>query len=157
MRRFDRISPVQFEKDFNDASLYDTIQKPTRSTKKSAGYDIRAVGDYVIEPGEVAKIPTGLKVAMEDDEVFLMFIRSSIATKFGITLTNNVGVIDADYYNNEDNEGHFWLVLRNEGKEAFHIKNGDRLAQGIFVDYKITDDDNADSDRVGGFGSTGKE
>lgn len=157
MRRFDKISPVQFGRDFEDTTLYNTIQKPTRSTKKSAGYDIRAVGDYVIDVGDVAKIPTGLKVAMEDNEVFLMFIRSSIATKFGITLTNNVGVIDADYYNNPDNEGHFWLVLRNEGTEPFRIKNGDRLAQGIFVEYKITDDDDADSDRVGGFGSTGKE
>ena len=133
------------------------IQLPRRSTKKSAGYDIRAVGDYLIGPGETLKVPTGLKVSMPEDEVFLLFIRSSIAIKNNITLTNNVGVIDADYYNNPDNEGHFWITIRNEGKNAFHIKNGDRICQGIFMKYEITDNDDADAERISGFGSTGNK
>ena len=156
MRKFEKISEKQFCKDVEVHELYNNVQIPTRSTKNSACYDLRAIGYYEVGPGQVVKIPTGLKVAMEPNEVFLMFIRSSIATKHGITLTNNVGVIDADYYNNPDNEGHFWIVLRNESDTKFTIENGDRLCQGMFVEYKVTDDDNADGDRVGGFGSTGR-
>lgn len=156
MRKFERISEEQFAKDVNKENLYNSIEIPVRGTKKSAGYDIKAVGDYVLEPGATLKIPTGLKVCMDDDDVFLMFIRSSIATKHQVVLTNNVGVIDADYYNNPDNEGHFWIVVRNNGNEAFWIRNGDRLCQGIFVKYGITEDDNTVTEREGGFGSTGK-
>lgn len=156
MRKFERISKEQFMNDVNLEPLYDTVQIPVRGTKNSAGYDIKAIGHYVLKPGETIKIPTGLKVSMEPDEVFLMFIRSSIATKYDVVLTNNVGVIDADYYDNADNEGHFWIVLRNNGKEVFEIENGARLCQGIFVKYAITNDDVALTERAGGFGSTGK-
>lgn len=163
MRMFEKISEEQFKKDLeritvdNIDDLYRHIQLPRRSTKKSAGYDIRAVGDYLIAPGETLKVPTGLKVAMPDDEVFLLFIRSSLAIKSNITLTNNVGVIDADYYNNNDNEGHFWITIRNEGDYSFHIKSGDRICQGIFMKYEVTDDDDADAERTSGFGSTGNK
>lgn len=156
MRKFEKISKEQFMKDVDLEPLYDVIEIPVRGTKNSAGYDIKSAGHYVLKPGETIKIPTGLKVCMEPDEVFLMFIRSSIATKHDVVLTNNVGVIDADYYNNPDNEGHFWIVLRNNGKEVFEINNGDRLCQGIFVKYGITDDDATVTEREGGFGSTGK-
>lgn len=156
MKKFEKISFEQFMHDVNLEPLYNTVELPVRGTKNSAGYDIKAVGHYILNPGEVIKIPTGLKVCMEPDEVFLMFIRSSIATKHDVVLTNNVGVIDADYYNNSDNEGHFWIVLRNNSKEVFEINNGDRLCQGIFVKYGITDDDTCSTEREGGFGSTGK-
>lgn len=156
MRKFEKISFEQFMNDVGLEPLYDTVELPVRGTKNSAGYDIKAVGNYILNPGEVIKIPTGLKVSMEPDEVFLMFIRSSIATKHDVVLTNNVGVIDADYYNNSDNEGHFWIVLRNNSKEIFEINNGDRLCQGIFVKYGVTDDDTCSTEREGGFGSTGK-
>lgn len=159
LRGFEKISYDQFTKDINQSNvedLYNSIEIPQRATSKSACYDLKAVGDFVIEPGEYIKVPTGLKVYMPDNEVLLIYIRSSIATKHKITLTNNVGVIDADYYNNTDNEGHFWLVLKNDSNEPFTINNGDRLAQAMFTDYKITDNDNCTAERTSGFGSTGK-
>lgn len=160
MRKFERISKEQFIKDITplsfDEELFDSIQIPKRSTKNSAGYDICAVGHHIIPAGGVAKIPTGLKVSMELNEVLLLFIRSSLGTKHGLNLSNNVGVIDSDYYNNSDNEGHFWIIIRNNSDVNFEVNNGDRLCQGIFVEYKVTEDDNAEGIRSGGFGSTGK-
>lgn len=164
MRRFEKISESQFIEDiiklisYSDDEfygLYDSIKLPERSTSKSAGYDIRAVGDWTIAPGHSMKIPTGLKVSMEPNEVLLIFIRSSLGTKYNLSLSNGTGVIDSDYYNNKDNEGHFWITLKNNGESAYDVKNGDRLCQGIFVEYKVTDDDNATAVREGGFGSTG--
>lgn len=158
MREFEKISTTQYSKDISAFcnATYDSIKIPERSTSKSACYDIHALGDYKIQPHETIKIPTGLKVCMEDDEVMLMFIRSSLATKYNLTLTNSVGVIDADYYNNDSNEGHFWIVIRNDGDEAFEVHNGDRMAQAMFTKYLVTTSDNASGTRQGGFGSTGK-
>lgn len=156
-RGFEKISEKQFLTDIKQFDLdYNLITLPQRQTVKSACYDIHAVGDWKVEPHSTVKIPTGLKVYMPDNEVLLMFIRSSLATKYNLTLTNSVGVIDADYYNNEDNEGHFWIVLRNNSENEFEVHNGDRLCQAMFTKYEITDDDNADGTRTGGFGSTGK-
>lgn len=158
IRGFERISNEQLAKDLSihPKEWDDSIEIPKRSTSKSACYDLKAVGNYNVEPGDVVKIPTGLKVYMPDNEVLLIFIRSSLASKHGITLVNNVGVIDADYYNNEDNEGHFWIVVRNDSDKTFEVNNGDRIAQAMFTEYKITDTDDAQGTRAGGFGSTGK-
>jgi dUTP pyrophosphatase len=107
MRKFERISYEQFKKDVcDDKELYESIELPKRSTKKSAGYDIRSIEEGIIKPGEAKVFKTGVKADMNDDEVLLLMIRSSLGFKYNIGLANNVGVIDSDYYNNPDNEGH---------------------------------------------------
>lgn len=159
MRKFERISFEQFKSDVSDdKKLYESIVLPKRSTSKSAGYDIRSITSGTIKPGESMVFKTGLKVSMNDDEVFYIFDRSSLGYKYDISLSNSVGVIDADYYNNEDNEGHFSIKLINHGKKDFEVKVGDRIAQGVFMKYLCVDDEEKiDKKRKGGFGSTGKE
>ena len=109
-------------------------------------------------PGRMVMVPTGVKAYMQEDEFLGVHIRSSMAIKKGIRLVNNVGIIDADYYNNPDNEGHIMLALVNTGLEPMVLKKGERVAQGIFYKYLTTDDDKdtEKEDRSGGFGSTGK-
>jgi dUTP pyrophosphatase len=109
----------------------------------------------VIEPGKVALVPTGLKAYMEADEVLLLYIRSGLAAKRSLMLANGVGVIDADYADNPDNEGHILVAIANLGPAAVTIAAGERVAQGIFMKYFTTADDAAGGDRLGGFGSTG--
>ena len=159
MRKFERISYEQFKKDVcDDKELYESIELPKRSTKKSAGYDIRSIEEGIIKPGEAKVFKTGVKADMNDDEVLLLMIRSSLGFKYNIELANNVGVIDSDYYNNPDNEGHFALKLINHGDKDFKVEVGDRIAQGIFVKYLTVDDEEEiKSTRKGGFGSTGKK
>ncbi len=159
MRKFERISYEQFKKDVcDDKELYESIELPKRSTKKSAGYDIRSIEEGIIKPGEAKVFKTGVKADMNDDEVLLLMIRSSLGFKYNIGLANNVGVIDSDYYNNPDNEGHFALKLINHGDKDFKVEVGDRIAQGIFVKYlTVVDEEEIKSTRKGGFGSTGKK
>ncbi len=159
MRKFERISFEQFKSDVsNDKKLYESIVLPKRSTSKSAGYDIRSITSGTIKPGESMVFKTGLKLSMNDDEVFFIFDRSSLGYKYDVSLSNSVGVIDADYYNNEDNEGHFSIKLINHGEKDFEVKIGDRIAQGVFMKYLCVDDEEkTDKKRKGGFGSTGKE
>ena len=159
MRKFERISFEQFKKDVcDDKELYEKIELPKRSTNHSAGYDIKSIVNETIKPGESKIIKTGLKVAMNPDEVFYIIDRSSLGFKYDITLSNSVGVIDSDYYNNEDNEGHFSVKLINHGDKEFKINIGDRIAQGIFMKYLIVDDEEKiDKKRKGGIGSTNKE
>ena len=134
------------------------FQMPERKTQKSAGYDFCLPEDVVLEPGKLQLVPTGVKAYMQDDEYLGMHIRSSMAVKKRIMLVNNVGIIDADYYNNEDNEGHIMLALLNMGREPVALPKGERVAQGIFYNYLVADgDDNAEKAvRGGGFGSTSK-
>lgn len=129
---------------------------PQRKTAKSAGYDIIALTDedvYLI-PGQSVNLATGLKACMEDDEVMLLFIRSSLGINKGITLSNSCGVIDADYYNNPDNDGHFILSVVNTSNAVQYIPARSRVAQAVFVKYLTVDDDNATGERIGGIGST---
>ena len=130
---------------------------PQRKTAKSAGYDIIALTDedVYVHPGMSVNLETGVKACMEDDEVMLLFIRSSLGIKKGITLSNSCAVIDADYYNNPDNDGHFILNVINTSNEVQCIPARSRVAQAIFVKYLTVDDDNATGERVGGIGSTG--
>lgn len=100
-------------------------------------------------------VPTGIKVQMNEDEVLKIFSRSSLATKKNIQLANSTSIIDADYYNNEKNEGHIYVPLINLGNIPIFIKKGERIAQGIFEKYLVTDNDNATGKREGGLGSTG--
>lgn len=130
------------------------VQLPVRATKRSAGYDLRSIENYTLQPNERHVFKTGLKACMEDDDVLYIFIRSSMAIKKGVRLSNSVGVIDADYYSNKDNDGHIMVSLYNFSNEEVEIKKGDRIAQGIFMKYLLTDDDISTKQRTGGFGST---
>lgn len=132
------------------------IKIPTRQTAKSAGYDIETAIDFVINPGEVKLIPTGLKVTMPEDEALFIFPRSSLGFKKHINLANSIGVIDADYYNNADNEGHIQVPLHNFGNEVQEFKKGERIVQGIFIKYEKAIEQKVTSSRKGGFGSSNK-
>lgn len=134
------------------------IHLPQRQTGASAGYDIEAAADCVVPAGGMMLVPTGVKAYMQAGEVLTLNIRSSMAVKHSLMLANSVGIIDADYYNNPGNEGHIMVALVNLGKADFVIHKGERVAQGIFLNYLTADDDTAGAGalRQGGFGSTGK-
>ena len=157
MRKFEKISFEQFKKDVaDDLELYDSYLLPKRKTKKAGGYDIMSLINHELLPGESVIIPTGMKYISPDDEIFMIVIRSSLGFKYGIKMANQVGIIDADYYNNEGNEGHVLIKLENTGKEPLPIKIGDRIAQGIFIKYGVIDDEEEiNEERKGGLGSTG--
>ena len=133
-----------------------SIKLPQRSTQKSAGYDFEITEELTILPGEIKLAHTGIKAYMQDDEVLKLYPRSSLPRKFGVTIPNNVGIIDADYYNNPDNDGAIFVSLYNFTDEKQYIPKGTRIAQGIFVKYlKAENDQPLNSLRNGGFGSTG--
>ena len=159
MRKFEKISFVQFKKDIkDDKELYESYLLPVRSTKKSAGYDIRSLEEYTLKPGESKAFTTGLKISMNEDEVLYLYSRSSMGYKYDVSLSNSVGVIDSDFYNNKDNEGHFRVKLINHGDKDFEVKVGDRIAQGVFMKYLVVDDEEEiTNEREGGLGSTNKE
>ena len=156
MRYFEKISFVQFKKDISeDKELYNSFSLPKRSTKNSAGYDFKALDNYILKPKERKKIPLGVKVKLESDEVLMIVVRSSMGFKYNIRLCNQVGIIDSDYYNNSSNEGHIWIALQNEGEEEFNISKGDNICQGIFVKYlTVNEEEDINNVRNGGFGST---
>lgn len=130
---------------------------PTRGTSRSAGYDLASPIDVVIEPHSSVLIWTNIKAYMQDDEVLEVYIRSSSAIKRNLMLKNLVGIIDADYYSNESNDGNIALALYNTGDEAVVIQKGERVCQCMFQKYLIADDDVCLNDvRVGGIGSSGK-
>ena len=136
------------------------INLPIRKTKYSAGYDIEAAEDVVIASFKKGTNPTlvktGLKAYMQDDEMLLLYNRSSNPKKKGLILANSVGVVDKDYYGNIDNDGHIMFAFYNIKDEDVEIKKGDAIGQAIFQKYLVTDDDNAEGEREGGFGSTNK-
>lgn len=133
------------------------INLPKRSTKISAGYDIEAAEDVVLPVYEKGMkptlIPTGLKAYCEDDEFFMLVNRSS-GPKKGFVVANGIGIVDADYYGNESNDGHFYFQFFNCSDHEITVKKGDVIGQVIFQKYLKTDDDIADGIRVGGIGST---
>ncbi len=129
---------------------------PKRATEGSAGYDLSSIEDVTLNPQEIKLIPTGLKVLMPKNEALFVFPRSSLAIKKGLMMSNSVGVIDADYYGNSDNEGHIMVPLINIKNEPVQILKGERIAQGVFIQYQKTTDDETDNvTRLGGFGSSG--
>lgn len=136
------------------------IVLPKRSTTHSAGYDIAAAEDITIPkfyPGiNPTLIPTGLKAYCQPDECYFILNRSS-GPKKGIVLANGVGLIDADYYNNPDNDGHFKILVFNVSDHDLKIKKGDRIAQVVFQKFLTVDDDAAVGIRQGGIGSTNSE
>lgn len=149
MRCFHKISFEQFKKDVSDdAELYESYATPKRKTKKSAGYDFLAIEDFEIKPGEIKKIPTGIKIEIPDDEVLMLFVRSSMGFKYNIRMCNQVGIIDADFYNNPGNEGHMWFALQNEGDKTYSVKAGEAFGQGVIVKY-FTCGEEVEEERTG--------
>ncbi len=136
------------------------INLPVRSTKNSAGYDVEAAEDCVIpafKPGQKPTlVKTGIKAYMESDEVLILANRSSNPGKKGLIMANSIGVVDSDYYGNPDNDGHIMYAFFNFKAEDIEIKKGERIGQAIFQKYLVTDNDIAQGERTGGFGSTNK-
>lgn len=152
----EKIRGFEVAKGFEDKE----INLPERKTKYSAGYDIEAAEDVVIPSFKKGMNPTlvktGLKAYMQDDEVLMLYNRSSNPKKKGLILANSVGVVDKDYYGNPDNDGHIMFAFYNIKDEDVEIKKGECIGQAIFQKYLVTDDDNAEGMRMGGFGSTRK-
>lgn len=161
MRKFERVSEKQWAKDISSldnpqCAVIDHL-KPHRSTKHSAGYDFISPIEIIIPAHGMAKIPTGIKAQMNEDEVLYIYSRSSIGFKTAIRLSNVVGVVDCDYYNNPDNEGHIFIKFFNPTDKDYQIHIGDKIAQGIFTKYLTVDDEEEiETERTGGLGSTGK-
>ena len=146
MRKFEKVKRVEGI-DF---------KLPERATKHSAGYDFTNPERVTIEPNEIKYVKTGIKAQMQEDEVLLLYNRSSNPKKKGLTIANSVGVIDSDYYNNPDNEGEIAFAFRNITDKPVTLEVGEKLGQGIFTKFLLVDDDNAEGERIGGFGSTNK-
>ncbi|MDD3187312.1 MAG: deoxyuridine 5'-triphosphate nucleotidohydrolase [Bacilli bacterium] len=156
MRKFEKITFDQFKKDINDnLDLYNEFKLPKRATKHSAGYDIYSLFDFTLKPNEIIKIPTGIKVAMNENEMLMLVVRGSQGFKYNVRLCNQVGIFESDYYNNETNEGHAWVRLQNHGDKDYVVKKGDAICQAIFTNFLTVDDEEEiDYIRKGGFGST---
>ena len=160
--RFEKVSlgqylaSVDFDKE-EALKIYNEIKLPKRATKGSAGYDFFIPFNVTLVPGETAKIPTGIRVYMEENYVLKLYPRSGLGFKYRLQLNNTVGIIDSDYYYS-DNEGHIFAKITNDSNEnkTVEIKKGTGFMQGIFVEYGITFDDDVKSIRNGGFGSTTK-
>ena len=164
-REFEMVSRQEIEKteELKKCNFYDPHFRgsfklhfqPRRATKNSAAYDLYSPIRIVLKPGEIAKIPTGFKIKMPRNEAFFIYIRSSYGAK-DIILPAGVNIIDADYYNNPDNEGNFFIVIKNNSNKDVEIEEGDRIAQGVFQKYYKTTDDKVTKTRTGGLGSTSR-
>ena len=140
---------------FEIVSTKPDTRLPERSTEQAAGYDFFAREDIKILPHNLKVAWTGVKAYMQPDEVLKLYNRSSMAMKKGLMLSDNVAVIDADYYNNPTNEGEIGFMYYNFTGEIAIIKKGEKLGQGIFEKYMLADNDVHGGKRTGGFGSTG--
>ncbi len=145
--------PQYTEDDIRD--MYESLLMPRRATRGSAGYDFFAPFSFSLPPAATIKIPTGIRVKMDEDWVLKLYPRSGLGFKYRLQMNNTVGVIDSDYYNS-DNEGHIFIKLTNASNEGrtVDVTQGTGFAQGIFLEYGITVDDEADGVRNGGLGST---
>ena len=155
--KFGKVSPERFAQDWDLSATnpYDEIRLPRRSTMGSAGYDFFSPLDFSLAPGEFIRIPTGIRAEMEAGWVLTIYPRSGQGFKYRVQLYNTVGVIDADYFGAE-NEGHIQIKIVNANEEGkqLTVKKGEAFAQGIFLPFGITVDDDASEIRTGGFGST---
>lgn len=163
--KFEKVSLKQFSADWKDTfgdvteekiqEIYDQIRLPRRATAGSAGYDFFAPVDVQLAPGEAIKIPTGIRAQMEQEWVLKVYPRSGLGFKYRLQMNNTVGIIDSDYFYS-DNEGHIFMKIMNDGREGktVELKAGEGFAQGIFLEYGVTVDDDATEKRNGGFGST---
>jgi dUTP pyrophosphatase len=167
--RFEKVSCARFASDTEDTfhyakqytyssefiqSIYDNIQLPSRATTGSAGYDFKSPFDISLHPGATVKVPSGIRVKINEGWWLACVPRSSLGFKYQLRLDNTVGVIDSDYYYS-NNEGHIFFKLTNCGDKALTIKHGDNFVQGIFLPYGVTYDDQVTAARDGGIGSTG--
>lgn len=145
---------------FERIKNYPDVNLPKRATKHAAGYDFEAAETVTIQPFSTnpkpVLVPTGIKAFMANDEYLQLANRSSNPLKNQLMLANGIGVIDSDYYNNPDNEGHIMFQFINFGNKDITIQKGDRIGQGIFVKYLTVDDNEDGQERQGGFGSSGK-
>ncbi len=152
----EKVRGFEIAKGFEDKQ----INLPVRKTTYSAGYDIEAAEDTVIPSFKKGMAPTliktGIKAYMQDDEFLALYNRSSNPKKKGLILANSVGIIDKDYYENPDNDGHIMFAFYNIKEEDVVIKKGEAIGQGIFQKFFAIDNDSAEGERVGGFGSTSK-
>ena len=167
--KFEKVTYTQFFNSFVDTfqivksddeiiksdieTTYKDLILPKRATTGSAGYDFKSPVDFTLKPKETIKMPTGIRCKMDEDIVLMIYPRSSLGFKYRLILDNTVGIIDSDYYNS-DNEGHIFIKFTNLGEKILEIKRGDGIAQGIFLPYFITTDDEVSNKRNGGIGST---
>lgn len=163
--KFHKVSPDRFLEDWKDTfgevpeaeirDIYERIRLPRRATAGSAGYDFFSPADFTLKPGETIKIPTGVRVEMEQDWVLKCYPRSGLGFKYRLQLNNTVGIIDSDYFYS-DNEGHIFAKLTNDTNEGktVQLPADTGFMQGIFVEYGITVDDDVTDIRNGGLGST---
>lgn len=170
VNKFYKVSIEQYIKDFLKLfpsesigetamieEVYETIKLPQRSTSGSAGYDFFAPIDIKLDVNESITIPTGIKCQIENKWFLGLFPRSGLGFKFNMTLSNTLGVIDSDYFNNKDNEGHIMVKIINGNVKPLEIEQGKAFVQGIFLPYGLTVDDSADKERTGGIGSTDRK
>ena len=163
--KFEKVSLNQFIKDvkscapgLNDSDyelMYNALKIPKRATKGSAGYDFYAPFSFQLKAGESIKIPTGIRVQLDNDKFLAIYPRSGLGFKYKLQLWNGIAVIDADYYNS-DNEGHIFIKLYNDSPEGktLLVEQGDAFAQGIIQQFYKVDGDNVNTIRKGGIGST---
>ncbi len=150
--KFEKVSYKVYAPD-GSREIYDGIKLPRRATAKSAGYDFFAPKDLNFAPHETVTVATGVRALMPNDSCLMIFPRSGLGFKYRLRLNNTVGIIDADY-SDSDNEGHIYVRLSNESDTPLHIDAGQAFAQGIFVRYLLTEDDDVTEQRNGGLGST---
>jgi len=164
--KFEKVSEKRFVADWLDTfggeeaeakKVYEELKLPKRATTGSAGYDFYSPLAFTLSPGETIKIPTGIRASMREDYVLMVFPRSGLGFKFRLQLNNTVGIIDSDYYYS-DNEGHIFIKVTNDSNEGkvMELAAGNGFAQGIFLPFGITEDDEVTEIRNGGFGSTTK-
>ena len=156
--KFEKVSENQFKQDLKNVlnieeDHYSDIKLPLRATSGSAGYDFYSPIDFELKPGEIIKVPSGIRCKIDDGYVLQIYPRSSLGFKYQMALLNTVGIIDSDYYN-ADNEGHIIVGIVNRGDKVVSIKKGDRFVQGIFYKYYLAEEQENNNVRHGGFGST---
>ena len=161
--KFERVSKYQFFKDLKRVSneipkpftaRYQNISLPERATRDAAGYDFFLPLNIVLNPGDEAHFPTGIRCQISPGWFLMLAPRSGLGFKYYLRIANTVGVIDSEYYRS-DNEGHIMCKMRNDGDKQILLEEGNRYMQGIFLPHGVTVDDNTTTMRNGGFGSTG--
>ena len=155
--QFMHVSPRRFADDWAEAFPGAPVPAlpalPRRATAGSAGYDFCAPADVDLAPGDTAKIPTGIRARIDAGWVLMLFPRSGLGFRYRLQLNNTVGIVDADYFGAR-NEGHIFVKLTNAGDRPLSVRRGEAFAQGVFVPFGLTEDDDAEGERQGGFGST---
>lgn len=156
--RFEKVSEKEAARHWYDQKDWIEMVLPCRSTANAAGYDFFLPCDVTIQEGERVIVPTFIKAELDADKVLEIYPRSSYGIKKGVVLANTVGIIDADYYNNSDNEGHILVCLYNTGSSAVHLCKGERFCQGIIKQFFLMDGDRygMGAGRIGGIGSSGR-